>query len=74
MSLLQRRLAILRGQMPRPSNVRRPRHRYQNQNSTRLQIPPIRTASEVWLAGRVVPWHTFNLIGFGLAGFQARHS
>jgi hypothetical protein len=28
----------------------------------------------VWLAGRVVPWHTFNLVGFDLVSFQACHS
>jgi hypothetical protein len=28
----------------------------------------------VWLADRVVPWHTFNLVGFGPVNFQARHS
>src|ERR1700704_3937690 len=28
----------------------------------------------VWLAAPVVPWHTFNLVGFGPVNFQARHS
>ncbi len=28
----------------------------------------------VWLAGRVVPWHTFNLLGFGLVASQVCHS
>jgi hypothetical protein len=27
-----------------------------------------------WLAERVVPWHTFNLVGFGPVNFRARHS
>ena len=28
----------------------------------------------VWLADRVVPWHTFNRFGFGPINFQACHS
>lgn len=28
----------------------------------------------VCLAVRVVPWHTFNLVGFGPVNFQACHS
>jgi hypothetical protein len=28
----------------------------------------------VCLAGRVVPWHTFNLVGFGPVNLQACHS
>jgi hypothetical protein len=30
--------------------------------------------ASVWLADPVVPWHNFNLVGFGLVDFQACHS
>ena len=28
----------------------------------------------VWLAVAVVPWHNFNLVGFGPVNLQARHA
>jgi hypothetical protein len=36
-------------------------------------VEPVFSVS-VCLAGRVVPWHTFNLVGFGPVNFQACHS
>jgi hypothetical protein len=36
-----------------------------NQNSTKQRIARLGPLGPlVWLAGRVVPWHTFNLVGF----------
>src|SRR5579872_4057961 len=32
------------------------------------------TTGSVWLAVAVVPWHTFNLVGFGPVNLQARHT
>jgi hypothetical protein len=35
---------------------------------------PEQTGWSVRLAGWVVPWHTFNLVGFGAFDLQARHT
>jgi hypothetical protein len=35
---------------------------------------PVGSGLSVWLADRVVPWHNFNLVGFGAVNLQACHS
>jgi len=43
-------------------------------NGWRYLTNPVGFGLSVWLADRVVPWHNFNLVGFGTVNLQACHS
>ena len=48
------------------------RNQFRGISAKKRQIEPF--VGSVWLAAQVVPWHSFNLLGFRPVDFQASHS